>query len=139
MAETTKSQIAIEKTSDLTRLPELGESILEFDFSNEIARLRQEDSWQRGTGRSSKTLVKHPSFRVVLTLLKANVSIHEHRTDAPISIQPVMGKIRLHLPGRTAELAQGHLLVLDSDVPHDVEAIEESAFLLTIGWHRTAK
>lgn len=118
---------------ELPRLPQLADSILQFDFSHEIAQLRQEDSWQRGTGRSSKTLAKHPDFRVVLTLMKANTHVNEHRTDARISIQTIMGKIRLHLPARTVELAVGQLLVLDSDVPHDVEAIEESAFLLTVG------
>ncbi len=140
MAETTKSQTSHQATSDLPRLPQLAESILQFDLSSEIARLRQEDSWMRGTGRSSKTLAKYPNFRIVLTLLKADTRMHEHRTDAPISIQPVMGRIRLHLPGRTVELAPENLLVLDSDVPHDVEAIEESAFLLTVGWrHGTSK
>lgn len=138
MAETTKSETPNQATNDLTRLPELGESILTFDLFGETARLRQEDSWQRGTGRSSKTLAKHPTFRIVLTLLKANTRIHEHKTEAPISIQPVTGKIRLHLPGRPVELAAGNLLVLDSDVPHDVEAIEESAFLLTVGWRHAA-
>lgn len=139
MAETVKSETENQAKSDLTRLSELAESILEFDLSSEIARLRQEDSWQRGTGRSSKTLAKHPTFRVVLTLLKVNAHIHEHRTEAPISIQTILGKIRLHLPGRTTELAAGNLLVLDSDVPHDVVAIEESAFLLTVGWRHAAK
>ena len=135
MTETAKSETANQATSELTRLPQLAESILSFDLSSEIMHLRQEDSWERGTGRSSKTLAKYPNFRIVLTLLKANTRIHEHRTDAPISIQTVMGRIRLHLPGRTVELAAENLLVLDSDVPHEVEAIEESAFLLTVGWH----
>ncbi len=28
----------------------------------------------------------------------------------------------------------GQLLVLDRSVPHDVDALEDSAFLLTIAW-----
>ena len=35
-------------------------------------------------------------------------------------------------------LSTGHLLVLDCGVLHDVEALEESALLLTISW-RTQK
>ena len=31
------------------------------------------------------------------------------------------------------ELATGQLLALEPGIPHDVEAIEDSAFLLTIG------
>jgi hypothetical protein len=41
----------------------------------------------------------------------------------------------LRLPDRTVELSTGQLLVLDRCVPHDVEAEEDSAFLLTMSWH----
>lgn len=133
MAESTKPETEVVNTSELTRLPHLADSILLFDISHEITQLRLEDSWQRGTGRSSKTLVKHPDFRIVLTLMKPGSLMHEHRTDARISIQAVMGKIKLHLRQRTVELSAGQLLALDSGVPHDVEAEEESAFLLTVG------
>ncbi len=133
MAESTKTETEAAKASELTRLPHLGDSILQFDIAHEITQLRLEDSWQRGTGRSSKTLVKHPDFRIVLTLMKPGSRMHEHRTDARISIQAVMGRIKLHLPQRTVELSAGQLLALDSEVPHDVEAEEESAFLLTVG------
>lgn len=64
---------------------------------------------------------------------KSNTHVNGDRTDVQISIQTIMGKIRLHLPARTVELSVGQLLVLGSAVPHDVEAIEESAFLLTAG------
>lgn len=133
MAESTKPETEVVNTSELTRLPHLADSILLFDISHEITQLRLEDSWQRGIGRSSKTLVKHPDFRIVLTLMKPQSLMHEHRTDARISIQAVMGKIKLHLRQRTVELSAGQLLALDSGVPHDVEAEEESAFLLTVG------
>ena len=36
--------------------------------------LRNEDSWQRETGRSSKTLAKYPDFRIVLVLMKSSIS-----------------------------------------------------------------
>jgi quercetin dioxygenase-like cupin family protein len=59
----------------------------------------------------------------------------EHRAEARISIQGLVGKIRLHLPGRApVELSAGQLLALDCGMPHDVEALEESAFLLTVSW-----
>ena len=133
MAENTKPETAASAASELTRLPHLADSILRFDIPREIAQLREEDSWQRGTGRCSKTLVKHPDFRIVLTLMKPGAQVKEHRTDARISIQAVLGRIRLHLPQRAVELTTGQLLTLDSKVPHDVEALEESAFLLTVG------
>jgi quercetin dioxygenase-like cupin family protein len=132
MADPMKTETISGGASELTRLPQLAASILEFDFSWEIAHLRQEDSWRRGTGRSSKTLAKYPDLRFVLTLLQAGAHVKEHKTAGRISIQGVMGRMRLHVPQRTVELTPGKILVLDTEVPHDVEAVEESAFLLTI-------
>jgi quercetin dioxygenase-like cupin family protein len=132
MAESLKTETVSRGASELTRLPQLAASIMEFDFAAEIAQLRQEDSWKRGTGRSSKTLAKHPDLRIVLTLLQAGAHVKEHKTGGRISIQGVMGRMRLRVPERTLELTPGKLLVLDTEVPHDVEAVEESAFLLTV-------
>jgi len=46
------------------------------------------------------------------------------------------GQVRIHLADRKVTLSTGHLLVLDCGVLHDVEALEESALLLTISWRR---
>ena len=67
--------------------------------------------------------------------VKKKMCMHEHRTSASISVQTLAGHIRLKLPDRTVELLTGQLLVLDQCVPHDVEAEEDSAFLLTLSWH----
>lgn len=40
----------------------------------------------------------------------------------------------MHADGRTFDLYRGALLALDQGVPHDVDASEDSAFLLTIAW-----
>jgi hypothetical protein len=42
--------------------------------------------------------------------------------------------VRLHLGERTVDLPAGNLLALEKDIPHDLEAIEESTVLLTISW-----
>jgi quercetin dioxygenase-like cupin family protein len=42
------------------------------------------------------------------------------------------GSMRLHARGKVFALPEGHLLALDSNVAHDVEALEESVFLLTV-------
>jgi quercetin dioxygenase-like cupin family protein len=58
-----------------------------------------------------------------------------HSAEGPISIHALQGKIRVHLSGdRTEDLKPGDLLTLERCLEHDVEALEESAFLLTIAW-----
>lgn len=106
---------------------------LEFDLMAEIRVLREELPGQI-SGRSARTLVKHPDFRVVLIALKAGAQMHEHHATARISVQTIEGLIRLHLAERTVDLPVGHILALDQCVRHDVEALEDSAFLLTAAW-----
>lgn len=123
--------------SHLNRLPELAISISQFDLRQEMRLLRKEESWRRGIGRSSRTLVKQQDFRIVLVLMKAKTSLTEHRANARISIQTVLGRIRVRLRNENlVELPLGGLLALDSSIPYDIEAVRESAFLLTISWPR---
>jgi quercetin dioxygenase-like cupin family protein len=110
----------------------LGNPMLTFDLNGEIKRLREENSWQGG--RDSKTLVKNEDFRIVLTVLKANALLHEHKATGRISVQVVSGHIQMHVQDKVFDLPAGHLLALDRAVPHDVKALEDSAFLLTIAW-----
>ena len=106
---------------------------LRFDLAAEAEALRTEDAWGR-FDRSAKTLVKEGDLRVVLTALKPGARLAEHRADAHVVVQTVSGRVRLRLPDRdeTAELPAGHVLVLEPGVAHQVEAPEESVFLLTV-------
>ena len=103
---------------------------LEFDIARELEQLHREVAWQ--SGQNAKTLVKHDGLRIVLIALKARSRIPEHHTEAQISIQTVVGHIQVRAQGRSFELRAGGLLALDQGVPHEVGAVEESAFLLTI-------
>jgi len=50
------------------------------------------------------------------------------------SVQTIQGRIRLQLPDRALELGGGELMCLESGIVHDVKALEESAFLITVSW-----
>jgi quercetin dioxygenase-like cupin family protein len=112
----------------------LSGSFLQFNLTSELDQLHREESWLQPTGRSSKTLVKFSDLRVVLIAMKANTRMHEHTAAGRISVHSLKGHIRLHLPQRVVDLPAGHLLALDQCVSHDVEASEDSAFLLTLSW-----
>ena len=122
----------------LNRLPQLAIPLLHFNMREEIRQLRQQESWRRGTGRSSKTLVKYPDFRLVLVAMKANTVMKEHRAEGRISIHTIVGHLRVKLGNEVIEVPAGELLALDCGIPHDVEATKESAFLLTISWPKGA-
>lgn len=121
--------------ASLTRLPELANEVIRRNLSNELEKLKNAQSWQRESGRSAETLVKYEEFRIVLVRMKSESYMSHHRAEGPISIHVLDGKIRVHLPeDRNEDLAPGDLLTLERCLEHDVEALEESAFLLTIAW-----
>ena len=122
----------------LNRLPQLAKPQLHFNMLEEIRQLRQQESWRRGTGRSSKTLVKYPDFRLVLVAMKSNTIMKEHRAEGRISIHTLSGHLRVRMDKEVVEVPAGQLLALDCGLPHDVEATKESAFLLTISWPKGA-
>jgi quercetin dioxygenase-like cupin family protein len=124
---------------DLNRLPQLAQPILHFNLLREIRSLRKQESWSRRSGRSSKTLVKHRDFRLVLVEMKAGTVMKEHRAEGRISIHTLAGRLRVKLANRVVELPAGELLALDCGMPHDVEGVTESAFLLTISWPKGAR
>ena len=106
---------------------------LSFDLAAEAERLKGEPTWQ-AHGHNAKTLVKHPDFRVVLIALRAGARMPEHKTDYCVTIHALEGELRLHLQGDTLDLASGSLLALEQTVLHDVEAVTDSLFVLSLGW-----
>lgn len=121
--------------ANLTRLPELANEVIRRNIDNELEKLKKAPSWRRESGRSSETLVKYEQFRVVLVRMKPGSYMSHHRAEGPISVHVLRGKVRVHLPeDRIEDLKPGDLLTLDRCLEHDVEALEESSFLLTIAW-----
>ena len=111
---------------------------LTFDLAAELKQLRQEESYRDGD-RNARTLVKEGGLRIVLTALKDGARLREHSAPGPVAVQTLDGRVRLHAADETVDLPVGGLLALDGNVVHDVEALEESAFLLTIAWPEGAR
>jgi quercetin dioxygenase-like cupin family protein len=112
--------------------------LMDFNLEREIAQLHEEEAWRR-TGRNSKTLVKQPDFRIVLMALKKGGHLEKHSADARSSIHTLIGHVKVQLPEQTVDLPRGHLLALDRALEHGLEALEESAIMLTLCWPHTAE
>lgn len=103
---------------------------LDLDISHEIEQLYQCGRWQNGTSR--KQLIRFSDFHISLTVMKADARIGLHMNSGRISVQTVEGHLRMHAGSQTFDLPRGRVLVLDRSVPHEVEALADSAFLLTV-------
>lgn len=104
-----------------------------FDLTAADRDMQQETAYLR-EGHTARTLVREPDLRIVLVAMKAGARIAEHRADETASVHALRGHVRLRLPDKVVDLPAGRLLVLEKGLRHDVEAMQDSAFLLTLGW-----
>lgn len=119
-------------TSDI-RIPRAtGGPVLDIDLMTMAGQLQRASLWS--DGRNSRTLVKHSDFRMVLTAMKAGAHLHKHQARGTVLIQILDGHVRAHILGDVVELYAGHILSLDAELEHQVEAAEESVLLITIAW-----
>jgi len=100
-------------------------------LAEQLERLRQEPTW-RTSGRNAITLAKEPMLRVVLMLLGKGTTISEHQAAGPLIFHVLSGSVAFRAGARVERLGSGELIVLESAVAHEVEALEESACLLTL-------
>lgn len=106
--------------------------VAQLDLSQEMADSEWKKPWQ--AGHYAKTLFKKSDFRVVLISMETGARLKEHHADGTISVQVLKGSIRFTTQGESHDLGTGNVLMLGASIKHEVEALEESAFLLTIAW-----
>ena len=104
----------------------------QFDLLKEIAESAQKKPWQ--SGLYSRTLFKKHDLRVVLISMENGAHMKEHHADGTLSLHVLKGHIRFNVHGKPHDLPTGSLFTLAASVRHDVEAVGDSAFLLTISW-----
>ena len=109
----------------------LAGAVLRFDLPAEVETLQAEPTWEF-SDRNAITLVKEGDLRLTLTRLKSGARMDEHRTAGFVCVQVLEGSLRMVAAGEAHELGVGELMVLDRNVPHEVTALEDAAFLLTL-------
>lgn len=123
------------------------------ELAREIAAL-YDDAASRHDGWSTKTLATHDDVSTVLFAMKTGCRVGVDPARAGVQIRVVGGHIELHvgdawdqlpypirhtegacsffaLYDHTIDLPVGSVLVLDA-APHDIEALDDSAFILDI-------
>jgi quercetin dioxygenase-like cupin family protein len=109
-----------------------GGPILEFDLPTAVMQLKLESSWSGH--RNARTLVKHRDCRIVLLDMEPGAHMVRHQTRGTVVIQVVSGHIKVHVFDEVFDVPVGRIISLDPHLSHDVEAVEESALLITIAW-----
>jgi quercetin dioxygenase-like cupin family protein len=110
---------------------EIHRSAQAFDTASAAKRLREEKSYE-DHGRSALSLVHGPSLRAMLTAIATGRRTGERRVVGPSTIQVLEGEVRFVAGEEQHELSAGGMLILDSNVPYEAEALTSAAFLQTL-------
>jgi quercetin dioxygenase-like cupin family protein len=111
--------------------------ISSFDLARELTLAGQHRPWQ--SGLCSKLLLKADDLRLLLIAMETGARMKEHHADGTVSIHALEGKLCIHVQEQAQDLHAGQILTLAPGIKHDVEAREESAFLLTFSWPTSEK
>ncbi|MBX0332292.1 cupin domain-containing protein [Pontibacter sp. HSC-14F20] len=106
-------------------------ALLTTDLTALARGLKEEENWQK-IGRGSRTIFKSDTLRILLNVMQAGSEIKAHQAPGPISVQVIEGRISFNTEAESVELSKGQMLTLQAHVRHSVEALEETAFLLTV-------
>ena len=126
---------ALETTrgSDAREARSLRDPLMQFDLAAEIDRLTTESEWDDGD-RNSIVLAKDSRLRVLLSVIRAGARIGDDDAEAAITVQVLGGRVTLRRDVHAIDLGDGHLGTIESGGNWTVEALEDSAVLLTIAW-----
>jgi quercetin dioxygenase-like cupin family protein len=106
------------------------EHVTQFDLNAELEKFPPDVP----SGRRSETLIKTPRLRVVLITMRAGTELREHVAPGTITVQPIRGRFVFTAGDDEREIVAGTLISVEGGVRHAVRALEDGAFLLTIGW-----
>jgi quercetin dioxygenase-like cupin family protein len=99
-----------------------------FSLDSMIVGLRSEDEYST-TGHTGLTLLKTSTLRIVLEVAKEGSRIAEHSVHGPTVIHVLEGSIRIQALDETRVAHHGEMVVVPNDLPREIEAEKESAFL----------
>ncbi len=84
------------------------------------------------SGRVTVPVVSYPGFKLLVVAMKKGSTWAQHSTAGRISVQTLTGEIKLRAMGQDFNLSSGNLMALDSNIVHDLAAMDDSTFLLTV-------
>ena len=125
-----------EKSNEATTQRPQGERIVDsslvtIDLRSFTLQIRKEKAWEN-SDRNAITVFKTDAMRIVLIGLHKDAEMVKHTAKGMISIQVLEGEILFTTEERSVKLKQGEMLALHENVPHSVQANEETIFLLTL-------
>jgi quercetin dioxygenase-like cupin family protein len=97
-------------------------------FKHEV---KNESTWAE-SDRNSVTIFKSETMTIVLIAMHKNAELKTHKADGVISVQVLEGKIEFNTDQQSTQIEKGQMIILQENIMHNVSAMMESCFLLTL-------
>jgi quercetin dioxygenase-like cupin family protein len=101
------------------------------DFGAAREKLRGELR-QLSKGHNQVTLFHSDTLRLVLFTFDPGGSLPRHHAPGVVMIQPLRGGVTVATPSGKHSLSEGEALVLQPDVPHEVDSEHGADMLLSV-------
>ncbi len=125
-----------EKHNEATMNRPEGERVLddyfvEVDLPRFMKQIKLEQAWQH-SDRNAITVFKTDNVSIVLSAMHKGADMIKQFSGDLMQIQVIEGLLRFETGSRSSLLSAGHLAVLHKGYSYDLEAVEESVFLLIL-------
>jgi quercetin dioxygenase-like cupin family protein len=123
------------KRNEATRNRPEGDRVIDalyvvVDIPDYLRQLKEEKTWEKND-RNGITVFKTTNLTMVLTVMHQKAVIKDSKVDGLVTLQVIEGVIRVTTLDGDFELKEKQLIHLHSNEPHSIEALTESAFLLS--------
>lgn len=88
--------------------------------------------FRRAVGRVTRMLLTSAEVRVALVPIARRITWPEHTAWGRVLVRVEEGTIEIRVAGTTTQLTAGTMIGLEPREPHDVDAVEDTAFLLFV-------
>ena len=81
------------------------------------------------------SLLKTPALQLMRVVLRAGQGLPEHSVPGAITVHCLEGEALVTTPSRDCPLMAGQLVMLEGGEPHAVQAVTDTALLVTVLLH----
>lgn len=103
----------------------------QLDFRTALEKLRGEPRPLKD-GHNQVTLFHSDTLRLVLFAFEPGGCLPRHHAPGVVMIQPLHGEVEVSTPSAKYHLRQGEALVLQPEIPHDVDSKNGADMLLSV-------
>ncbi len=106
-------------------------SLVSIDIPAIVKQIKNEKPWNE-SDRNAITVFKTNGLSIVLIALHKNAAMAQNIADGLMSIQVAEGEIIFSTDDESINLKANQMLALHSGILHNILAVQESVFLLTV-------